>query len=319
MKEPPKPINEDERIRTLESLNILDSSAEERFDRYTRLAASIFNMPIALVSLVDTNRQWFKSSVGLDVSETPRGISVCGHTILEKDILVVEDLSKDDRFHDNPLITNDPNIRFYAGVPLTPLNNHALGTFCIIDYKPRKLTQEQLDNLADLASMVSDELIIFLDDLTGLTNRRGFNLLTKTVLSTAQRSNNVISLIMLDLDNFKDINDDFGHLQGDQALRVFANCMREVFRESDIISRIGGDEFCILLSNSTKADAEKSLARLQDLLKKENANAKNKLHLAFSAGIAESTQGVIPTLGALMNDADQLLYAAKHPKKLVDK
>ena len=314
MKEPPKPINEDERLRTLEGLNILDSSSEERFDRYTRLAASIFGMPIALVSLVDSDRQWFKSAVGLDAPETPRSVSVCGHTILENDILVVNDLSKDNRFHDNPLIINDPNLRFYAGVPLRPLNNHALGTFCIIDYKPRELTQDQISNLVDLASMVSDELIIYLDDLTGLTNRRGFNLLAKTVLSTAQRSNNVLSLIMLDLDNFKDINDDFGHLQGDQALKFFADCMRDVFRESDIVSRIGGDEFCILLSNSTKVDAEIGLARLQDLLTQENTNTKNKFHLAFSAGIAESTEGVIPSIGSLMNDADQLLYAAKQLK-----
>ena len=317
MKEPPTPVNEDERLQTLQSLNILDSSPEERFDRYTRLAASIFDVPIALVSLVDSQRQWFKSAVGLDVQETPRKISVCGHTILQDKILVIEDLSKDQRFHDNPLIALDPKLRFYAGVPLKPINNHALGSFCLIDYKPRKFTQKNIDNLIDLASMVSDELIIFLDELTGLTNRRGFNLLAHNVLSTAQRSSNPLSLIMLDLDNFKAINDEYGHQSGDQALKVFANCLQEVFRKSDIVSRTGGDEFCILLSNTTRADAELSMTRLQELVAEQNANPNYKFHLAFSAGIADSLKGIPLEIQALLNDADRQLYEAKKAKKLL--
>ena len=317
MKAPPIPLDEDERLRTLQSLNILDSSPEERFDRYTRLAASIFDVPVALVSLVDDSRQWFKSAVGLDARETPRSVSVCGHTILQNNILVIEDLSKDTRFHDNPLITHDPNIRFYAGVPLKPINNHALGSFCIIDYKPRKLTQKDIDNLTDIASMVSDELIIFLDELTGLTNRRGFNLLAQSVLSTAQRTSKVLSLIMLDLDKFKAINDEYGHQEGDRALSIFAHCMKEVFRESDVVSRTGGDEFCILLSNTSKADAEIGLERLEDLMAEQNAKPETQFNLAFSAGIAESGKDNPLLIQALLSMADQRLYEAKKAKKIL--
>ena len=115
---PSLPEDEDQRIATLRALKILDTDPEERFDRITRLASRFFNVPIALVSLVDVNRQWFKSSYGLGISETSRDISFCGHTILNTEILAVEDATKDERFVNNPLVSGDPDIRFYAGKPL---------------------------------------------------------------------------------------------------------------------------------------------------------------------------------------------------------
>ena len=121
MLEPPLPPDEAMRLAALRSLNILDTPAEERFDRITRLAQRLFDVPIALVSLVDTNRQWFKSCQGLDASETPRSISFCGHAILEDGPLIIEDATKDQRFADNPLVTGPPDIRFYTGQPLKKL------------------------------------------------------------------------------------------------------------------------------------------------------------------------------------------------------
>lgn len=118
MDSPEKPDNEVQRLRHLNTLAILDTAAEERFDRITRLARRLFNVPIALISLVDENRQWFKSCYGLNVSETSRDISFCGHAILGKKVFVIEDASQDPRFADNPLVTDAPNIRFYAGVSL---------------------------------------------------------------------------------------------------------------------------------------------------------------------------------------------------------
>src|ERR1700752_1549332 len=112
---PALPADENTRLDTLRALNILDTSPEERFDRLTRLAKRLFGVPIALVNLVDADRQWFKSCVGLSATETPRDISFCGHAILGDDILLVPDAGVDERFHDNPLVTGDPNIRFYAG------------------------------------------------------------------------------------------------------------------------------------------------------------------------------------------------------------
>ena len=150
---PIKPANEAVRIQALHGLNVLDSAPEERFDRLTRLAKRLFNVPIALVTLVDKDRQWFKSCVGLDVNETPRDVSFCGHAILQDELLLVPDAKQDKRFHDNPLVTGEPNIRFYAGYPLTVPNGNKMGTLCLIDTRPRELDDEERGLLRDLAGM----------------------------------------------------------------------------------------------------------------------------------------------------------------------
>ena len=150
---PRKPANEEARIQALHGLNLLDSAPEERFDRLTRLAKRLFNVPIALVTLVDKDRQWFKSCVGLDATETSRDVSFCGHAILKDDLLLVRDAREDERFHDNPLVTGEPNIRFYAGYPLTVPNGNKMGTLCLLDTKPRELDDEERALLRDLAEM----------------------------------------------------------------------------------------------------------------------------------------------------------------------
>ncbi len=151
MKTPDFPANEKERLKELRSLNILDTTPEERFDRLTRMVKRVFDVDIALVSLVDENRQWFKSRVGLEASETGRDISFCGHAILGNEVFVIEDTQNDERFHDNPLVTGPPNIRFYAGAPLRYMNGSKLGTLCIIDRKPVALDDEDMDLFLDLA------------------------------------------------------------------------------------------------------------------------------------------------------------------------
>lgn len=158
MQKPAEPANEIKRIKSLEALKILDTPFDESYDRITRLAQAIFSVPIALVSLVDTNRQWFKSCVGLPVRETGRDISFCGHAILEKEPFIIPDASEDERFADNPLVTEAPNIRFYAGRPLVTLDGNAIGTLCIIDQIPRQLSPADIIKLHDLASMVEKEL-----------------------------------------------------------------------------------------------------------------------------------------------------------------
>lgn len=158
MKEAPLPPDESVRLSTLYALSILDTPPEARFDRITRFAMRLFDVPIALITLVDAERQWFKSCQGLDVSETPRGISFCGHAILADHALVVSDALLDERFADNPLVTGEPHIRFYAGFPISASNGSRLGTFCIIDRRPRHLDQEQLDTLRDMAVWTQHEL-----------------------------------------------------------------------------------------------------------------------------------------------------------------
>ena len=158
MLEPSRPMDEDARLATLKRLNILDTPFEERFDRLTRIAQRVYDVPIALVSLVDSNRQWFKSRQGLDVTETPRSISFCGHALHSDEAFVIPDSTLDARFADNPLVTGAPCIRFYAGQPLRANNGSRLGTLCLIDTKPRQLSEADLDLLRDLAVLVEIEL-----------------------------------------------------------------------------------------------------------------------------------------------------------------
>jgi GAF domain-containing protein len=157
MLEPALPQNENARIAALYALNILDTPRENRYDRLTRLARRVFNVPISTISMIDVNRQWFKSIDGFSLCETSRAISFCAHAILSDDILYIENAAKDERFFDNPLVTHEPKVRFYAGCPLR-VNGLKMGTFCIVDKKPRPFTEEDRRLLRDLANMAEQEL-----------------------------------------------------------------------------------------------------------------------------------------------------------------
>lgn len=152
------PKNEESRLRKLYELGILDTLEEQAYDDLTRLAAEICGTPIALVSLIDRDRQWFKSHYGLDVRETPRDVAFCAHAILGDDVFVVDESSKDDRFCDNPLVTGEPHVEFYAGAPLIMSDNNKLGTLCVIGHKARTLSNAQKDALTTLARQVVSQL-----------------------------------------------------------------------------------------------------------------------------------------------------------------
>ncbi len=146
--------NEQERLAALRRFGILDTAAEEDFDAITRLLAAICETPVALVSLVDQDRQWFKSRVGIDAQETPRDMAFCSHAILQEDLLIVPDATQDIRFSDNPLVLQEPRIRFYAGAPLLTPDHLAIGTLCAIDVRPRQLDARQLQAIRTLAMHV---------------------------------------------------------------------------------------------------------------------------------------------------------------------
>lgn len=317
MKAPAIPEDEQARLETLRSIDVLDTSPEERFDQLTRMAKRLFGVPIALVSIVDENRQWFKSCVGLDVAETSRDISFCGHAILGNDVFIIPDTIEDPRFADNPLVLNDPGIRFYAGCPLT-VSGHKLGTLCIIDKKPRDFGEEDINALKDLASMVERELqaiqLASLDDLTKVSNRRGFLFLAKYSLKLCTRQKIPATLAFLDMDKFKAINDEFGHSEGDFALTKFASLMKASLRDSDLFARWGGDEFVALLTDTTRQQAQETLERCSQSLAQYTQEAKLGYAIAFSFGAVEFDPDKHTTIDALLADGDSLMYEVKQAR-----
>lgn len=309
------PAQERQRITVLHALNILDTPPEERFDRLTRLARRLFSVPIAVVSLIDSDRQWFKSHPGLDVCETSRDVSFCAHAILGNDTMVVDDALEDSRFQDNPLVTGPPGIRFYAGCPIGGADGTKFGTLCVIDTVPRQFSDEDRALLRDLAGMVEQELIAVqlatMDELTGLSNRRGFEALVQYAMSMCKRTRQPAVLIYVDLDWFKQINDRFGHAEGDRALRDFAGLLAHSFRESDVIGRIGGDEFSVFLTNARASEAQVALSHLEQAVNSYNQAGQRGYDLRYSAGLVEYDPIRHDTIAALMHAADALMYQQK--------
>lgn len=318
MKIPEIPENEIERLNDLRSLNILDTQAEERFDRITRMAKRMFNVPIALVSLIDENRQWFKSCFGVEAKETPRDISFCGHAILGDDIFLIEDATQDERFSDNPLVTEAPFIKFYAGCPIKLPNNRKMGTLCIIDSKPRIFGEEDLELLKDLAIMVENELISLeiatVDELTKISNRRGFLMLGEKSLAFSKRNQFPVCLSFFDLDNFKPINDKFGHKEGDHALKMFSKLMIKNIRESDIFARLGGDEFVTLFTNISKENAEHVVSEFKKTVDEYNKTAQKSYNILFSHGTVEYDKDKHHDIEDLINEADKFMYEYKNKR-----
>ena len=318
MKTPEIPPNEVARLQTLRSFDILDTPQEERLDRLTRMARRLFDVPIALVSLVDKDRQWFKSRIGLTVSETPRDISFCGHSILGEEVFIIPDASSDERFQDNPLVIDKPNIRFYAGCPLRALNGTQMGTLCIIDDKPRDFSEADLSALTDLAAMAEQELaalqLAVLDELTEISNRRGFMTLVGYAICMCVRQKISASLVFFDLDKFKLINDTYGHSEGDRALVTFAKILHKTLRESDLVARIGGDEFAALLLDTPKASALDVILRLQARLDVYNDKSPHDYQIDFSFGVVDFDPKVHANVEALLADGDALMYECKQRK-----
>ncbi len=314
MKPPETPEDEKLRLAKLRSLCLLDTGQESRFDRLTRLAQKIFKAPIAMVSLVDEHRQWSKSSAGLNGSEASRSVSFCGHAILGSDVFIVPDALEDERFHDNPLVLGEPHVRFYAGCPLT-VDNRKIGTLCIVDHEPRTLDKEQIEILKDLARVVEQEvtstLLATRDGLTGLENRRGFLALAQQSLQLCTRQGTPVSLLFIDLDDFKRINQQLGHQAGDDVLINLADRMMDVCRDSDVVARLGGDEFVVLLINATREQAENVVHRIKKALAHDNGLSNKGDAISFSFGITAYQPERHETIVELLADGEALMEEIK--------
>lgn len=322
MKPPEIPKNEAERLHALRALQILDSSHEERFDRVTRMGRRLFGVPISLVSLIDEDRQWFKSAEGLDISETPREVSFCSHAINQDGLFIIPNTLNDDRFIDNPMVTDAPNIRFYAGYPLKLRQGINIGTLCLIDSKPREMDEEDRQLLQDLGEMIEQEIksiqLATLDELTMISNRRGFMTLVDHSMKICRRNKLPISLALFDLNKFKEINDTWGHHEGDVALIAFAQIMLDSFRDCDVIARLGGDEFVVMLLDSDEERISIVLQRFALAIANANRTMNKPYDIGYSVGVAHFQFDTNVPIEEMLQAADGAMFADKR-KGAVDK
>ncbi|MBI0539360.1 EAL domain-containing protein [Roseomonas sp. KE2513] len=312
----PLPHDEAERLIALHGLDLIDTPASEVFNSFVRVASGIFSTTIAAISLIDTDRQWFKASVGLPIRQTPRDVSFCAHAILQPhEVLCVSDARLDPRFTDHPDVLSG-DLRFYAGVPLLSEEGHALGALCVADRHPQQPDKRQLEHLRDLATGVSAAIRLHSlmhrlekeahrDPLTSLSNRREF----EALLSPA--ANDSVTLFLLDLDNFKGINDVFGHPGGDLVLQEVGRRLQALVRSGDRAFRLGGDEFALLCPGMASSEARQALAdRIHAAIGAAFMVDDQPVPLRTSIGIATLPDDA-KTAQELVQAADAALYRAK--------
>ncbi|MES2820768.1 MAG: sensor domain-containing diguanylate cyclase [Pseudomonadota bacterium] len=328
---PEFPANEALRQQSLDEQELLDTPADPYLDTLLRVVHELFEVETVLISLIDHDRQWFKARLGLDVAQTPRDQSLCGHAILKDAPLIIDDALADPRFHDNPLVTGKPCLRFYAGQPLLSDTGHALGTLCLLHPTPRRLSERELRLLADMATLVEGYLKLrrvseqtlrlrdalsreqrkaMLDPLTQLWNRAGLDHFLPQEQQMAQTRGLQLGLLFCDLDHFKPVNDTHGHAVGDQVLWESARRIAAAVRPQDVVTRSGGEEFVVL---TQVHDAEELLQIAQRINQSIRTGAMGteptRVNLSISIGAALTGTDEAP-LAALAR-ADRALYRAK--------
>ncbi len=266
MIKPPIPVNEQERLETLRAMQILDSSPEERYDRLTRLAQRLFNVPIVAISLIDENRQWFKSIQGLAATETSRDISFCGHAINGNDVMVVNDALKDHRFVDNPFVVQDPHIRFYAGYPIES-QKMKMGTLCLIDKKPRELSGVELSLLQNLGRLVENEMAQseagFANDISGESEQRFFLRVLRYVMEFSRAMNYPMGMLIVHIPEAISALDGKPIIR-DRMMVETAKLLGKTLRQSDIVGALGNDSFYAFLPKCDVLGAEIVTSRLNE-------------------------------------------------------
>ena len=344
----PVPFDEDARLESLNRYALRDPQEDRQFDRLVALAASVCRTPIALLGFMDRDRLSFKSTVGLAVAFVPRRISFGAHAICKPDeIMVVPDARHDARFAKSPLVTREPRVRFYAAAPLVESSGHAIGTLAIMDYVARGLSDPErltLHTLADQVVALLDlrqkvrrlegeisertqyerRLTAFqqqlqttnallgaaslTDSLTRLSNRRAFEQRLATEVDRVNRLLYPLSLLLIDIDHFKQINDTFGHPAGDQIIRRVAEIIGRTARTTDFAARLGGDEFAVILPGTDSLGAAIIAERYRAAI--EASRWPNQHPVRISVGVGQILPDALDG-SELIVAADQALLRAK--------
>ncbi|SFS04152.1 diguanylate cyclase with GAF sensor [Granulicella pectinivorans] len=302
------------RLAALHRYEVLDTPKEAAFDRITGLVKTVLSVPICAVSLIDADRQWFKSCVGLDVDGTARDISFCTHTIKARVPMNIPDAAEDPRFAENPLVTGAPYIRSYLGVPLSSPDGYNLGSLCAIDTKPRDFDPTQIEVLKSFAAIVTNEMelrrIAQVDHLTGAATRRGFTVEVDKTISRFLRGQTPAAFVVMDIDHFKKVNDTYGHPAGDIVLRTVGTKLSELIRSGDLLGRLGGEEFGILLTGDTVEQATETAERLREALETTVIEHDPPIRITASFGIAALDAECL-SFEKWLAKADAALYEAK--------
>lgn len=316
---PPIPRDEDERLAALRRLALLEGEPSESFERIGRIARRVFGVRWAVVTLLDEERQWFVTRQGTEerwAQGTSRAISFSGHVVAAGRTIVVEDARADERFFDNPLVTEPGSVVAYAGAPIRSPDGPVVGVFCVAHDARRAFSAEELEMLEDLAALVEREIDTHyracLDEVTGVYNRRGFVAIGRHALARAAARGIPLALAYLDVDGLKSVNDRHGHGVGDHALLAVGHALRSTTRASDVIGRLGGDEFALLLFDCTIAGADHVIAALESRFAAELATVAPGLRIGLSAGAADVTPGA--SLEEVLALADARMYERKAAK-----
>ena len=318
VKKPGIPKDEETRLRSLQSLNILDTPPEERFDRIVRMARLMFDIPIAFISLIDSDRQWFKSSIGLDFDEMSRELSICGHAILSDEILVIPDAEADHRFAGGPLVASDSNARFCASCPIKLADGSKVGTLCLIDHHPRTMSDKDLALLRELAATVEREFAVMqlatTDELTGIYNRRGFIMAAQHSLNLCMRQDLPATLAILDLSEFRSIRDHEGPAEGDRVMIDTSHHLKSECRPSDIFARLGAEEFVTLFINAPQSATVGIMRRFRQLLSKSSPNNPKGFNPSFTYVIVEYDFKRHKSVETLLAEGASAMHGSIHQK-----
>lgn len=328
------PYNESERLKALRDTNLVDTPIEQGFERLTDLTRKIFDVPIAAISLIDEDRQWFKSIVGSDLAETSRDVSFCAHTIVKNDTMIIPDAQVDPRFADNPLVDTDSGIRFYAGHPIHTDKNIPIGAICIIDTVPRKISATEKMILHDLACLVDAEIrnhytiekykkknmeleaserAVLIDGNTKMWNAAGITQLIEQQTKLSKSNNKTFGLINLSIDSFNSFSDEYGANAGKNLLKVLAKTLISSCKSEDSVGYWGGKEFMLIISHNDKA---------QTLILAENIRMQRaktplitkvgKINTTVTLGLAFYDARIHDDASSLINNAHTAMEKGRH-------